>query len=259
MATTRKALMGLETPDQGMVKAVNHPAAYIRVSTDEQAESGLGLASQLSKVKAMATVKDWPEPAIYSDEGVSGKIDIGKRPEGKRLLADIEAGKVDAVIIASLDRIGRKALFILTFVANTEGQIQLVSVREGIDTTTIVGRFLITIMAGIAEMDGEIISQRTKDALEERGREFGIKAGIAPYGYYYQGKEVGINDEQAEIVRRVFALRSNALPLRTIAKAIENEGTTIAFKTVQLILDREEVYRGSKRGESQETWPTILK
>src|SRR5690349_16314012 len=91
-------------------------AAYLRVSTDEQKESGLGIAAQRRQVRAMADVKMWPAPMEFVDDGVSGTKDVEKRPELQRLMTAVEAGEVDVVIIASLDRLGRKTRLILTLV-----------------------------------------------------------------------------------------------------------------------------------------------
>ena len=231
----------------------------MRVSTDEQADSGLGLDAQREKIIAMATVKNWPAPVFYVDAGISGMIATEDRPDGARLLADIAAGKIDAVIVASLDRIGRKAVYILDFIDQTKDRVQLVSCKEMLDTNSPTGKFVVLIMAGIAELERDTISQRTKDALAARGRSVGIKSGLAPYGYRYEGKEVYIIPEQADIVRLVYALRSDGLTLRAIADRIEvKTGVRIGFNTVKVILDREEVYRGGKRGESDQYWPAIL-
>src|SRR5260370_5904123 len=128
------------------------PAAYLRVSTEEQKDSGLGLDAQLTKVNAMAVVKGWSQPAVYSDAGISGTVALEDRPEGMRLLKDIATGKVTAVIVASLDRIGRRALIILNFIATTQ-DTTLVSAKDSIDTSNAIGRFMVTIMAGLAEME----------------------------------------------------------------------------------------------------------
>src|SRR6266516_4221078 len=154
MATTRlkKLVETLQLPELRV-------AAYLRVSTEEQADSHLGLDAQLKQVRAMAVVKGWSEPAIYSDDGVSGTIDIGERPDGAKLLRDIACGKVNAVIVASIDRIGRRALFILNFIDDTKDSIQLLSCKESIDTTTAVGKFVILMLAGIAELERNTISE----------------------------------------------------------------------------------------------------
>jgi DNA invertase Pin-like site-specific DNA recombinase len=115
------------------------------------------------------------------------------------------------------------------------------------------------VVASLAELERDTISERTVAALEARGRTVGIKAGIPPYGYRYEGKEVLIVEEQAVIVRLVFALRKEHLSYRAIAERVKQQtGTSIAFKTVQLILDRGDVYRGGQRGEREHNWPAIL-
>jgi site-specific DNA recombinase len=234
-------------------KQVRNVAAYIRVSTDEQADSGLGIEAQITQVNAQAVVKGWPAPTLYIDAGVTGTIDISERPSGARLLEDIHAGLVDAVIVKSLDRIGRRALFILNFIDDTKDHIQLVSSKESIDTSTPTGKFLITIMAGIAELERDTISERTKAALEARGKTVGIRSGQPPYGYRYDGKDVLIVDEQARIVRLIYTLRHSGLTLRAIAEQVP-----LSFNAVKNVLDREDVYKGGQRGDSEHNWPAIL-
>ena len=234
-------------------KRIEHVAAYLRVSTDEQAESGLGLGAQEEKIRAMCIVKSWPVPTFYRDEGVSGTIDIADRPDGSRLLADIDEGKVDAVIVNSLDRLGRKAVYILNFVDRINEQVQLVSCKETIDTTTATGKFVLRMFAALAELERDTISERTKAALEQRDRTVGIKGGLPPYGYRYADREVLIHGPEAEVVRQVYELRSHGLSLRFIASKVP-----LSFNAVKNVLDREEVYRGGRRGGSNEYWPVIL-
>lgn len=247
MASKKKAVV--QPTEQGELRV----AAYLRVSTDEQADSGLGLDAQLRQVNAMAVVKGWQEPTLYIDAGVTGTIDVGERPQGTQLLTDIRAGKIDAVIVAALDRIGRRAIYILNFIDDTKDTIQLVSCKESIDTSTPAGKFLVLIMAGIAELERDTISARTKAALDARGHSVGIKSGLPPYGYRYEGREVHIIGEQAAIVRKVYSLRQEGLTLRAIAEQVP-----LSFNAVKNVLDREAVYRGCLRGESIEKWPTIL-
>src|SRR6266851_1384522 len=108
--------------NQGTLKAVKavqtipsalRIAAYLRVSTDEQAESGLGIDAQRTQVRAMAVVKGYPAPTEYVDNGISGTKDVDKRPALQALMTDVQAGGVDVVIIPSLDRLGRKSRIIL--------------------------------------------------------------------------------------------------------------------------------------------------
>jgi site-specific DNA recombinase len=206
----------------------------------------------------MADAKGWKSPSIYSDDGISGTIDIGNRPEGARLLQDIASGIINAVIVSALDRIGRRALFILNFVDATKDSIQLVSCKESLDTSTASGRFVLTMFAALAEMERDTISERTVAALDARYSRDGIKSGLPPYGYEHEyspknGKDISINAQKAENVRTIYALRSEGLTLRAIALQVP-----VSFNTVKRILDNEAAYRGGVRGDSQQTWPIIL-
>jgi DNA invertase Pin-like site-specific DNA recombinase len=91
----------------------------------------------------MAVVKDWPEPLIYADEGVSDTKQC--RHQLDRLLANIEAGRIDAVIIVALDRLGRNTRLTLDLVARISKHATLVSCREQFDTATPQGQFAITL------------------------------------------------------------------------------------------------------------------
>ncbi|MEI2610479.1 MAG: recombinase family protein [Candidatus Promineifilaceae bacterium] len=90
-------------------------AIYLRVSTDEQAEK-FGLDVQNEKCRAMATVKGWPVAAAFVDEGISGTVDEKERPGLAALIAAAEAGQIKALIVAALDRLGRKTRLVLDLV-----------------------------------------------------------------------------------------------------------------------------------------------
>src|SRR5512142_1938604 len=150
-------------------KQVLHVAAYIRVSTEDQAESGLGMDAQRSRCKAMCEVKAWPEPTFYVDDGISGTKPVAKRPGLRKMIEDIEAGRIDAVVISSLDRLGRSAHIIINLVEEfRQKHIALVSCKESFDTSTPQGQLMLGIFAVLAQFERDLISQRTTDALVER-------------------------------------------------------------------------------------------
>src|SRR5437899_7948369 len=99
--------------DASTTTKVTRVAAYIRVSTDDQAESGLGLEAQRTQCTAMAIVKGWSAPTFYEDAGISGTKDETERPGLAQLLADVRDGSLDTLIIASLDRLGRDVILTL--------------------------------------------------------------------------------------------------------------------------------------------------
>jgi site-specific DNA recombinase len=237
-------------------------AAYVRVSTEEQARSGLGIDAQKSRCKAMAVVKDWPEPVIYADEGISGTKHT--RPHLDRLLADIEAGQIDAVIIVALDRLGRNTRLTLDLVARISKHATLVSCREQFDTATPQGQFAITLFAALAQLERDMIGERTSAALQERWRRDG-NIGRIPFGYQRTDAGVAIDEAAATTVRRIFQLARRGLSLRAIASALNalgipspRTGRAWHHSTVRAILDNEDAYCGGARGASTLRWPSIL-
>src|SRR5882757_7849673 len=197
---------------------VTSVAAYIRVSTEDQAESGLGMDAQRTRCKAMAQVKGWPEPTFYVDDGISGTKDVKKRPGLSQLVEDTRAGKLEAIIIPSLDRLGRKVSIVINLVEEfRQRNIALVSCKESLDTSTPQGTFVMHMFAALAQLERDVIAQRTTDALAERGKRDGEKGGRLPYGYKRTEQGIIIDKQEAKIVRRIFRLHKQGQSLREIA------------------------------------------
>lgn len=252
-------------PDQE-VKSV---AAYLRVSTDEQARSGLGLEAQRSKCLAMTHLKDWPEPAFYIDDGISGTKETRKRPRLTAMMDALSAGQHQAVIIPSLDRLARKIRLTLELVDEISQHAVLVSCRESFDTTTPTGYLFLGICALMAQYERDLISARTKGALAELSKKKGDHGGKIPYGYLRTPDGVQIETEQAKVIRHIFALRDSSnkkeRSLRAIAAKLNKQhilasrGGAWCFTSVKEILDHKEVYQGGQRGLSEFRWPVILR
>lgn len=241
------------------------PALYIRVSTDEQAEEGFGLDVQRQQGLGLAMMKGWTTPKVYEDAGISGTLGPAKRPGLARLLADVKAGRVNVVIIAALDRLGRSTRIILDLVDMiTEAGAELVSCRESLDTTTPTGKFVLTLFAALAQLDRDQIVKRTTDGRNSRGRRDGDKGGNVPYGYRRVDSKLTVEPASASVVRRVFSLRS-MFSLNSIAGKFNSEGVPTPHggkvwyaSTVRQVLLNEPMYRGGRRGESNACWPVIL-
>lgn len=245
------------TPARAGIKRV---AAYIRVSTDDQVESGLGLEAQRAQVLAMAQVKNWPAPEIYEDAGVTGTKDITTRPKGKQLIEAIQAGEIDAIIIPALDRVARRAIWILSFADLCRAyDVSLVSCKESLDTSTPTGQFVLTIMAAVAQLERDTISSRTKAALAVRGQRDGEKGGKLPYGYMRTNTGVATDAEAAQVVKRIFALHRRGRPLRDIAAQVSSDEKKWKHSSIAEILKNKDAYKGGKRGDSNTRWPVILR
>lgn len=140
---------------------------YSRVSTDKQDTN-----NQLAKLKGM-----FPDASLHEETASSGK----ERPVLKKLIATLEKG--DVLVVAALDRLGRKTSEILLLIEDLDRKgVILKSIREGVDYSTIAGRLVTQILCSVAEMEKNLISERTKAALAAK-RAKGIVGGRrAKYG-----------------------------------------------------------------------------
>jgi site-specific DNA recombinase len=240
MATQRRKTIKDESTEMRV-------AGYIRVSSQEQADSGLGLEAQTAKINAMATVKGWSQPVIYSDAGVSGTIEPMKRQGMSSLLNDITLGKIDALIVLSLDRLGRKSRIILDLVETMKKHgVILISTKESFDSSTAMGTFALQMIAAVSELERNQISERTKAALDVRKEKHGYASGKLPMGYSRVVNDdietIVINESDAAIVRKIFNLkRSGKHSLRSIASALD---MTCGPSTIKAILDNVDFYKG---------------
>jgi len=241
-------------------------AIYVRVSTDDQADNGYGIEVQLQQCKAMAMVKNGDVVGIYDDAGISGTKGESKRPELARLMRDIRSGKLDMVIIAALDRLGRNTRIILDLIERmTDEGVEIVSCKESLDTSTPTGKFVLTMFAALAQLDRDNIVKRTTDGRDARGRKDGEKGGNVPLGFTRNDEGIVVDPPAAALVRRIFLLRGAPSSLGDIAAVLNMEGVPTPRSgrswypsTVREVLTHETAYRGGKRGVSEARWPIIL-
>ena len=241
-------------------------AVYVRVSTEDQAAQGYGLDIQRARCRAMAEAKGWTLVAEYADEGISGAKDATKRPGLADLLAAAHQRAVDAVVVLSLDRLGRKTRLVLDIVdALAAAGVDVVSCKESLDTTTPQGRFVLTMFAAISELERGVILQRTAAGRDERGRKDGERGGRVPLGYVRTPDGPQVDHDAAPLVRLIFSLRGEGLTLRAIAARLNADGVPCPrggqrweAASVRVILENADAYRGGPRADSPTQWPSIL-
>jgi DNA invertase Pin-like site-specific DNA recombinase len=196
-------------------KASNRSAAaigYVRVSTDEQANSGLGLASQRKVVEAEASAHGWRLADVIADEGLSAKS-VSSRPGLSRCLAMLEAGEASVLVVHKLDRLARSVGDFAGLVRLAEKQGWAIFISDlAIDMTTPTGGLMANISASVAEWERRIISQRTKDALAIK-KAAGVKLG--------KPRQV-----PSELADRIRYERAAGRTLQAIAKSLNDEGIT---------------------------------
>lgn len=183
---------------------------YIRVSTDEQALSGAGLDAQRAAILSESIRRGWTIVRIIEDAGLSGKT--MSRPGLEEAITMLRAGEADILVAAKLDRISRSALGFLQLAkqSQTEGW-QLRVLDADLDTSTPMGRFAIGILALVAELERDLIAQRTKDALAARKAK-GMKLGRPVRDTKTRGRIVALRASGATYQEIVETLASDVLP-----------------------------------------------
>jgi DNA invertase Pin-like site-specific DNA recombinase len=186
---------------------------YARVSTQMQVEDGISLGAQEKQLKAAAEAAGY-EAVILREEGRSGK-NIQGRPILRQALEDLDTGKAKALYVTRLDRLARSTRDFLSIVDRShKNEWRLALLDLGLDTATYQGRFVVTIMAAMAEMERGMISMRQKDVHKDRrdaGKVWGIDLGPK-------------SPVQEEIRNRIFSERQAGVSYRHIAERLNSEG-----------------------------------
>lgn len=180
-------------------------ALYARVSLEEQAEN-YSIKGQLDLLRDFARNRGYEVVAQYVDEGYSGTT--GDRPELGRLMKDAGAKRFDILLVYRVDRFFRSLRLLSNAVARLEScGVSLVSATEPFDTSTPFGKFMLQFLGSMAELDRNIILDRTRVGRMRRARE-GYWWGTPPYGYVCdkQAKRLVICLEEVEVVATAFDL-----------------------------------------------------
>lgn len=199
---------------------------YVRVSTDEQARSGLSLQAQRERLAAWATAFGHDLVEIIADEGQSAKsLD---RPGMQRVLQMVDQRQVDGVVAAKLDRLTRSTRDMLDMVDRCERRkVALASVSESLDTSTACGRLIVTVLGAMAQMEREQTAERTAAALDAKRRQGRRYCRHAPYGYRFDdgGRMVEVEAEQRTIAAVAEITAAPKRPsLRTISRQLWSQG-----------------------------------
>lgn len=198
-------------------------AAYIRVSTDEQADNGNSLSEQQERLSAYCKAMGWSQPTFYIDDGYSAKN--LNRPAIQRLLKDVQQRKIDVILTAKLDRFCRNLLDLLQTVDMLdEFKCNFVSASESFDTSTAVGRMVLQLLGVFAEFERERISERVKDNMLSIAKHTNKAITQPCYGYDIVDGQYVINEQEAEYVRLMFDLAEQGHGHRMIAKILNERG-----------------------------------
>lgn len=187
-------------------------AVYTRKSTDEGLDQAFNsLDAQREPGDAFITSRKHEGwvclPDRYDDGGFSGgNIE---RPALRRLMADIEAGRIDAVVCYKVDRLSRSLLdFSRLIEVFDRHRVMFISVTHPINTADSGGRLMLNVLLSFAQFEREMIADRTRDKVHAARRRGQWTGGFQVLGYdvHPDGGKLVVNENEAAIVRQVFAL-----------------------------------------------------
>ena len=200
-------------------------AAYARVSleTDRLSHS---LTAQREYYKALIRQRDdWEEAGIYADSFLSG-TETGHRAEFMRLIADCEQGKIDIVLCKSISRFARNTVDLLRTIRRLNDLgIDVRFEKENISSLSGDGELLLTILASFAQEESRSVSENVKWGIRKRFRlGTAIVRNKAVFGYHYIDGKYKIIADEAKLVRFIFKLYIEGVPLRTISDKLREMG-----------------------------------
>ncbi|MCT7986394.1 recombinase family protein [Laspinema sp. A4] len=209
----------------------NSTALYIRVSTEEQAKEGVSIPAQVEKLTAYCQQQGLTVVQTLIDEGVSAGKFLSTRPGGSQLVELVRSKTVRNIVAVKLDRLFRNAADALTSLDQWDklgASLHLLDFNGmSLDSSSPMGRMMLTMVAGFAELERNLCKQRTRDALQHK------KANKQAYSrpvYGYQVDETGKMTPDAneqEAISLIHQMRGDGASLRTIAAKL----TELGYKT----------------------------
>ena len=196
--------------------------AYLRVSTDEQAQSEAGLNAQRDAINAHLAITGQTATAVFTDAGISGTAELGKRTG---LLDAVNAlRKGDSLIVQKRDRLGRDVVLLKVIETEITKRGAKVISLNGSNEQTPEASLLNGMLDVMARYEVELIRARTKAALQAK-KARNERMGKLPYGYRVASDNIHLkpNPKEQAILRRIAELRKAGLYQREIAQRLNQE------------------------------------
>ena len=218
--------------------------AYARVSVDKEAMLH-SLAAQTDYYRRLISGHpDWELVDVYADYGISGTF--AKRPQFQRMVEDAKAGRLDLVITKSISRFARNTAVLLETVRLLKGLgVDVYFEEQNLHSLSGDGELIMSLLAGFAQEESRSVSENVRWTVLKSFRE-GIPYGAAHrYGYDVVGKKFVVNREEAEVVKRIFAMALDGYGYYRIANTLNGNGTgkDWSVSTIGEILHNE-IYKG---------------
>lgn len=222
-----------------MVRAIG----YVRVSTEQQVNDGVSIELQVEKIKQYCDLYNHELLDIIIDAGVSAKN--LKRPGITNVLQLLDSNETDALVVYKLDRLTRSLADWSTLIKdyfNEKSGKTLLAVVDQIDTSTASGRMCLNLMMTVYQWEREVISERTKAALQHK-RSKGQPLGSAKFGENITQLNITPNLVEQEVLNLILDLRTKGYTLQQIAdhlnknNYLSKRGKSWYQRTVKNVID----------------------
>jgi site-specific DNA recombinase len=212
-------------------------AIYTRVSTDQGLEQDFNSldaqydASQ-AYIRSQAHAGWTLLRAKYDDGGFSGGNT--ERPALQRLLNDVQAGKVDVIVVYKVDRLTRSlADFAKLVELFDQRNVSFVSVTQQFNTTTSMGRLTLNVLLSFAQFEREVTSERIRDKIAASKRKGLWVGGMAPLGYDTKDRRITVNTAEAGRVRTIFRSYLKLGSLKLLMADLRKQGIITKVRTLK--------------------------
>jgi len=211
------------------IDTTTNAVLYLRVSTQEQSLEGHSLPMQEARLRSYCVMRGLSIADVIVDAGVSGGIALEDREGGQRLLALVKTGAVSHIVGLKLDRLFRSCVDCLQTTEQWDKKglaLHLVDIGgQAVDSSIAMGRFFLTMMAGAAELEKNLIGERTAQALQHKKAQ-GERVGTVAYGKMLAADGIHLEDNTNEqaVIHLVRMYNQHRLSLRKIAAQLADEG-----------------------------------
>lgn len=222
---------------------------YIRVSHEEQVLHGLSLESQKEALTAYAKAHNMQIVDVYADEGITARKALNKRLQFQRLIKDVQAGKIDLILVTKLDRWFRN----IKDYHNTQEILEKHNcnwrtIYESYDTSTSSGRLHINIMLSVNQDECDRTSERIKAVFKHKKEKKEATTGAMPLGYKVVDKKIVKDEALAPLVNDVFDyFEAHNNKCATVNFINDKYGTRYHYNTIARMLTKP-IYKGEFSG-----------
>ena len=220
---------------------------YIRVSTNQQVETGMSLKEQERQIKSYADLKNLKIKRVFTERGVSAGIELTKRPMGRQLLSIVEDG--DTILCSKLDRMFRSTLDGLQVCKELkERNVALHFIDIGGNVTTNgddngIGKVVFTVMSTFAEMERNRLGERIRGTKQLKMKENVYLGGPVGFGYSLIQVDdktyVLENVQEQRIIEKMKTLQKDGYSLRKISEMLKKDKVSLSHTGISHILKSE--------------------